>query len=174
MKFYLIGMPGCGKTTTGKLIASQANLKFLDLDDQIIARAGKSINEIFIQDGEDHFRSLEQNQLQEISKEYHNILLATGGGAPCFFDNMEFMNLTGHTIYLSVDPGNLVDRLLIYGTAERPLLKDRSKEDLLGEINLKLKTRESFYSRAHVIIDYNKIDPVKVLNAIRDLKEKPG
>src|SRR5215216_5287440 len=102
MKIYLIGMPGSGKTTLGKQIAEDLGFPFIDLDTEIENREGKSISEIFSHKGEDHFRVLESTLLKELSSSSHNVVIATGGGAPCYFGGMETMNATGLTVFIDV------------------------------------------------------------------------
>jgi shikimate kinase len=165
-------MPGTGKTTTGKFLAKNIHLPFLDLDDQIVQKAGISINEIFSQHGEDYFRNLERALLLELTEQNTNLLLATGGGAPCFFDNMDFMNRNGYTIYLRANAEYLAERLQRKGTAKRPLLKDVAPENLLEEVKERLKVRETFYLQAHYVIDYNRVEPEQLYEIIRDLEEK--
>ncbi|MFM8739263.1 MAG: shikimate kinase, partial [Cytophagales bacterium] len=99
MKIFLIGLPGSGKTTLGKQLAERLNIRFVDLDTEIEKSEGESIALIFKRFGEDHFRKAESTQLQKWANLNEDFVMATGGGAPCFFDNMEVMNQSGTTIF---------------------------------------------------------------------------
>lgn len=149
MKVYLIGFMGSGKSFLGRQLASQLELDFLDLDEQIEKKAGMAISQIFERHGEDHFRELEQTVLQE-TKESARTIISTGGGAPCFFDNMEWMNQQGLTIYLQTTPTLLADRLQSE-MAHRPLLAHLSTTELIQFIEDKVASRTDFYEQAHII-----------------------
>ena len=125
-RFFLIGYMGSGKTTLGKILATHLNLAFIDLDTYIEQRYFKTITQLFEEKGEDEFRIIEQAALQEVS-DFENIIISTGGGAPCFFNNMQLMNEKGITIFLNVTAEKLVENLK-NAKSVRPLLKDRSEE----------------------------------------------
>src|SRR5690606_26622914 len=145
MRIFLIGFMGSGKTTLGAKLASKLGYPFIDLDKTIEEQAGMSIREYFQQYGENAFRELEKQVLQ--NTEYpENAVIATGGGAPCFFDNMDWMNRNGVTIYLSMTPKALANRLE-KGKDERPLIKDLSPEGLIQYIASKLQERNTFYKQ---------------------------
>lgn len=146
MRIYLIGYMGCGKSTLGRKLAKYLNLQFIDMDHYIEERNCKSIPRLFAEEGETEFRKKERKALEELS-EFTNVVIATGGGAPCFFDNMEVMNKTGQTIYLNIDPRILASRLLKSKT-ERPLIKGQSREELILFIDETLKKRNEFYQQA--------------------------
>jgi shikimate kinase len=101
---------------------------------------------IFAEDGEAEFRIRERKALEELSQ-FSNVVIATGGGAPCFFDNIELMNRTGKTIYMDIDPEILADRL-IRSKIDRPLIKGKSLEELTEYIKSTLKYRHNFYKKA--------------------------
>lgn len=154
---------GSGKTTIGKPLAAKLGCKFIDQDDIIEQRFGMSITEVFAKEGESEFRQTEHEVLAELSK-LENVVIATGGGCPCFFNNMELMNEHGITIYLKGDPKTLVHRLRdSHGT--RPLIKDKSEPELIQYVKDKLTEREPFYSRAkHVIQTINlKVEDIVML-----------
>jgi len=121
-------------------------MQFVDMDHYIEERNHKTIPQIFEQEGEAEFRIKERKALEELS-EFTDIVIATGGGAPCFFDNIDLMNKSGKTIYISIDPAILADRLLKSKT-ERPLIKGKSKEELVAFIDETLKKRNEFYKQA--------------------------
>jgi len=150
-KVYIIGFMGSGKTTVGKKLASLLDWLFIDLDKKIEKQSGKTISEIFSQYGEDYFRNIETEVLKSLGSE-KNTIISTGGGTPCFGDNMEYMIRTGLTLYLKLTPGQLRSRLS-QETNERPLLKDLNKEELLEFIEEKLIFREKWYMRAELIVE---------------------
>ncbi len=156
MRIYLIGYMGCGKSTLGKRLAKHLDLQFVDMDHYIEMRNHKTVPQIFAEEGEAEFRKKERKALEELS-EFSNIVIATGGGAPCFFDNIDLMNNTGTTIYMNIDPAILADRL-IHSKTERPLIKGKSKEELIVFIDEMLAKRRSFYSQAKYEITEPDID----------------
>ncbi len=153
-KIYIIGFMGSGKTTAGKKLASLLGWSFLDLDKEIEKYSGKTIPEIFSQNGEDHFRKLESLILKNLENET-KIVVSTGGGTPCNDENMNFMLKTGLTIYLKLSPGQLKSRL-VEAKADRPLIKDLNNNELLRFIQDKLSVREKWYNLAE--ITFNGID----------------
>lgn len=150
-RLYLTGFPGCGKSYIGSRLATVFGLNFCDLDIQIEQNARMTIPEIFEKFGEDHFRNLEKEALSEVS-ELQNTVIATGGGAPCFFENMEIMNETGVTVFLNVSVPVLISRLK-KETETRPLLAGKTDEELAIYIRQKLNQRLKFYEKAHLIYD---------------------
>lgn len=150
MKIFLTGFMGSGKTTMGRKLATYLKYKFVDLDKFLEDKAGMSINDFFQLHGETAFREFEKEILQNSSFS-ENTVIATGGGAPCYFDNMDWMNRNGVTVYLMVPPKGLVDRLK--HATDRPLIKGLSEQDLLKFITEKLKEREPFYKKARYIVN---------------------
>ena len=146
MRIYLIGYMGCGKTTLGRRLSTHLGLQFVDMDHYIEERNYKTISQIFEEEGEPEFRKKERKALEELS-EFTDIVIATGGGAPCFFDNIGMMNHTGETIYLNIDPVILADRLLKSKT-ERPLIRGKSRKELVTFIDETLNKRNEFYTQA--------------------------
>ena len=141
---------GSGKTTHGKVLAKRLQYSFLDMDEEIVKKTGYSINTLFEMYGEKKFREMERDYLQE-TQTFQNVVIATGGGAPCFFNNMEIMNNAGITIYLKMTVGGLVKRLH-NAKNERPLVKDKSETELKQFISEAMALRESYYSKAKIII----------------------
>lgn len=156
MRIYLIGYMGCGKSTLGRLLADKMAVEFIDMDDHIEERNCKSIPQIFDEEGETEFRLKERMALEELS-EFTDIVIATGGGAPCFFDNISLMNRSGKTIFLDIDRLILADRLLNSKT-KRPLIEGKSKEELIVFIDESLKKRRSFYEQAKYRVTEPDID----------------
>ncbi len=156
MRIYLIGYMGCGKSTLGRRLSSHLGLQFVDMDHYIEERNCKTIPQIFEEEGEAEFRKKERKALEELS-EFTDIVIATGGGAPCFFDNISKMNETGKTIYLNIHPAILADRLLKSKT-ERPLIKGKLREELVEFIDETLKKRNEFYLQAKFQITEPDVD----------------
>jgi shikimate kinase len=151
MKIFLIGFMGSGKTTLGRKLANKTGYEFIDLDHKLEQQVELSIAEYFTLFGEDAFRRLESEVLKKTVYP-ENVIISTGGGLPCFFDNMDWMNAHGRTVYIKLAPKTLADRLES-GKEERPLLQEKHGDALIGFIEQKLAERESFYSRASVIAD---------------------
>jgi shikimate kinase len=142
---------GSGKSTTGKKLASRLNWSFLDLDEKIEKLTGMTIPDIFSMKGESYFRKVESEALHGAASE-SNEVISTGGGTPCFYDNMNFMLSHGLTIYLKLTPAQLESRLS-NSTYERTLLNDLNKKELQEFIIRKLAEREEWYNRAEIIVD---------------------
>jgi len=151
MRIFLIGYMGSGKTTVGKLVAKRLNYRFIDMDAYIEAKELKTIAQIFIDNGEEKFRQMEQSCLHKIS-EFDNVVISTGGGAPCFFDNVEYMNSNGLTIYLKYSAHELALRLGGTNISKRPVLANRSGEELIKFVTQGLQKRELFYSQANFTV----------------------
>lgn len=150
-RIFLIGYMGAGKTTVGKQLSKQLGLSFIDLDCFIENRYQRTVNQLFDERGEAEFRIIEQKLLHEVSL-FEDIIISTGGGAPCFFDNMDFMNRIGTSIYLKVSIPELVNRL--EGCKHtRPLLKDKTKEELYTVVTESLIRREPVYIQASIVFD---------------------
>lgn len=148
-------MPGCGKSTFGRKVARELDLEFIDLDKEIIKAEELSVAEIFELKGEDHFRNIESQLLKDISLANDNFVLATGGGAPCFFDNMDFMNEQGSTVFIDTPLDILLERLSLSGINKRPLIKKMGEDNLLHGLREKLNYRLPFYKKAKKIFKYN-------------------
>lgn len=137
---------GAGKTTIGKALAREMNLDFYDLDWYIEDRFRKKIPQIFAEKGESGFRDMERNMLREVG-EFEDVVISCGGGTPCFFDNVDYMNQQGDTIFLSATPEVLKEHLLM-GKSQRPLIQGKSPKELIDYIHESLQTRLPFYTKA--------------------------
>jgi len=169
MRIYLVGYMGCGKSTIGRKLADLLGISFVDLDKYIEERYFKSVPVIFAEEGEKGFREKERSSLLEVAQ-FENIVIGTGGGAPCFFDNMEVMNNNGITVYIAPDTDVLATRLLKSKT-ERPLIVGKSREELISFINDALLKRAPFYEKSKIIIrGENDLDPQLVIDKIRELE----
>lgn len=151
MRVFLIGFMGSGKSTIGIALAKRMGFDFLDLDKYIEKKEAKSIQQIFEKQGELVFRKKEKIALLEVCKK-NNIVIATGGGTPCFFENMEIIKAKGKSIYLKIEEEELKERLVNQQT-QRPLISNKSDEELQNFINSTLLEREDFYNQADFIIN---------------------
>lgn len=147
MRIFLIGYMGSGKTTIGRVVAERLNLSFVDMDARIESQQFKSVAQIFSDLGEEKFRELERSCLLEVS-DFEDAVISTGGGAPCFFDNMDIMNEKGETVYISLTPKELSDRLKTTKIYKRPILASYQGDDLEKFIATNLEKRETFYNQA--------------------------
>lgn len=159
MKIFLIGYMGCGKSTKAKQLAARLGCPVIDLDAIIVKNEGKSIADYFAANGEAAFRKLESETLKNYPYP-DRCVVATGGGLPCFFDNMDWMNANGKTVYLKMEPAALVSRL--HNRQKRPLIAHLDDEQLLVFIEEKLAEREVFYHRAQLTIDAFDLDAEKL------------
>ena len=156
---------GCGKSTIGRKVADLLKISFIDLDKYIEERYFKTVPAIFAEEGESAFREKERAALIEVSQ-FEDVVIGTGGGAPCFFDNMEMMNSHGITVYIAPDTEVLAYRL-IKSKTERPLIVGKSRDELVLFINEALKNRGPFYEKSKIIIrGENNLDPMLVVDEI--------
>ncbi|TKC59928.1 shikimate kinase [Pedobacter hiemivivus] len=151
MKIFLVGFMGCGKSTMGKKLAVKLGYEFIDLDHQIEKSLDTTIADYFSIHGEAAFRKLESETLKNFDYPA-NAVVATGGGAPCFFDNMEWMNANGLSIYIEMSAAALAKRLE-GGKEKRPLLRDLNEAQMIEFIESKLLERDVFYKRALVTVN---------------------
>ena len=155
-RIILIGYMGAGKTTVGKDLAAELGLRFYDLDWYIESRMRKTVAQLFAELGEEGFRRIERNMLHEVA-EFEGVLISCGGGTPCFYDNMQYINQQGLTLYLKASPEVLYKHLKM-GKSVRPLLLNKTPEEVQRFISEQLKAREQFYTRAQFTLDVNLMD----------------
>ena len=153
MRIYLLGFMGSGKSFSGKRLAEKFGMSFIDLDDYIKEKEGRTIREIFEKEGEDYFRKIEKECLHEMG-ERELTIISTGGGTPCFFDNIKWMNENGVTVFLETSVEILSNRLFDE-MQKRPLLKGFSKEELKNFIEKKLEERNPFYHQTQILYKQN-------------------
>lgn len=158
MKIFLVGMPGSGKTTLGKQLASHLHVDFVDLDSEIETREQKSISEIFRQQGEDEFRLIEAGLLREWAGSVRAFVMATGGGAPCFYKGMEVINEHGLSIFLDCAVEELIER--VKRNRERPLLLTADENELRQKLNRMLETRRGCYQQAKIVLKHPSLEDV--------------
>lgn len=156
IRIILIGYMGAGKTTVGKALAKDLGLMFYDLDWYIESRMRKTVAQIFKESGEEGFRNIERNMLHEVA-EFENVIISCGGGTPCFFDNMDYMNQQGETLYLQASP-EVLSKHLKMGKSVRPLIVGKTDEELLQFINESLEKRNPYYTQAKHILNVDLMD----------------
>ena len=172
-RIILIGYMGAGKTTIGKALSKELGVVFYDLDWYIESRMRKTVSQIFAERGEEGFRKIEHNMLHEVA-EFEDVIISCGGGTPCFFDNMDYLNQQGQVVYLKADPEVLYKHLMMAKT-ERPLIKGKSHDELLTFIREQLEKREPFYSKARYTLDVNLMDNYeKIQTSVEKIKELLG
>lgn len=170
IRVILVGYMGSGKTTVGRQLANALGVQFYDLDWYIETRFHKKVAEIFAEKGEEGFRDMERRMLHEVA-EFEDVVVSCGGGTPCFFDNMDYMNSLGETLYLKATPEVLAQHLKM-GRTERPLIKGKTPEELEQYIRESLAAREPFYSKAKHIVDVSLMDNFEKINITIDLVRK--
>lgn len=169
-RIFLVGYMGSGKTTLGKAYARVNDMEFIDLDWYIEERMHKTVSELFAERGESGFRELERKMLHEVG-EFENVMIACGGGTPCFYDNMDYMNDVGDTVFLDVCPDVLFRRLKI-AKAKRPLLADKTDVELMNFIVEALEKRLPFYIRARFRFNAEELESIRQISeSVGRLKE---
>jgi len=151
MRIFLMGFMGSGKSTIGKHLAPELLLDFTDLDNYIIKKHNKNINEIFEQEGEQLFRIYERRALHDMFLK-KNCIVGLGGGTPCFFDNVKQINENGVSFYFKLKPETLITRLR-HAQSERPLIKGKTQDELLAFVQKMITMREKFYNQATHVLD---------------------
>lgn len=161
---------GAGKTTLGKVLAKDLGLPFYDLDWYIESRMMKTVPQLFAERGEEGFRKVEHNMLHEVA-EFEDVVISCGGGTPYFYDNMEYMNAQGDTVYLKASPEVLYAHLQM-GKVERPLLKNKTREEMQAFIQEQLAEREKYYTKARHIFNVDLLDNYeKIQTSVNNLRK---
>ena len=171
MILFLIGYMGCGKSSIGRELARRTGFAFVDMDREVERECGgRTVSQIFEQEGEAFFRACERKTLERLCTG-ERMIVATGGGVPCFGDNMEVMNAAGRTVYFKMTPPKLAQRLH-HGRDKRPILRGMDDEQLLRFIERNLREREPFYSQASMVIDCDGVSDDYICNHVRMYIEK--
>ncbi len=167
MKIFLIGLPGSGKTTLGKELAAAFGIPFVDLDAEVEKMEGMNIKQIFEQKKEDYFRQSESRQLKGWCLAKHDFVMATGGGTPVYFDNLEVINHSGKSIFLDVPPREIARRIQLSNISQRPLFAKSEGEALKDQIEFMRSQRIRFYQQAQLTFAGTVITALEILEKIR-------
>jgi len=162
---FLIGLPSSGKTTLGKQLARHARYRFVDTDVLIVKEEGMPIPDIFAQKGEPYFREAEARILRAIRPD-SKLVIATGGGMPCFHENIDYIKANGISVFLDVSPEQIVERILRHSSDDRPLYQ-KNDNQLLDNLREKHQSRLSFYNQADFILQGDNITIRQLIDAIQ-------
>ena len=166
---FLVGMPSSGKSTLGRQLAKAIGYQFVDMDELIERHENQSIPEIFKWKGENYFREVESMILKKFLPN-QKVVIATGGGVPCFFDNMDFIKAQGISIFLNVQPEDLAKRIKMSDANNRPLINKQSNNmALLDDIRKRYEARLPHYMRADLKVD-GSIDVEQLLWLLDEMK----
>lgn len=167
---FIIGYMGCGKTTLGRALAKALGREFIDLDFYISQRFRSSIPEIFEKKGETEFRRMEAEMLREVG-EIDSVVVACGGGTPCFSDNMDYMNSRGFTVWLQASEERLLRRLT-RNRSGRPLLAGKSDNEIAEAIAKGLAERECHYSKAQAVFTGDELENrYEIANTVKGFRK---
>jgi shikimate kinase len=158
MKIFLIGMPGSGKSTVGKLLAVELGLPFIDLDVEIEKDEGKPVKEIFSDAGEAYFRRAESKTLKRVSTAPNDFIIATGGGAPCFHNGIDVINQAGLSIFLDIPVAELLAR--VEKDSNRPLLLSSDQNALKAKLETIRERRLPCYQQAKITVSSSAIESI--------------
>ena len=158
---------GSGKTHWGKILSQQTSLPYFDLDEVIVTSEKMSVQQIFHDKGEEYFRIKEQEVLEALAEDHDDVIISTGGGTPCFFNNIDFMKQQGTVVWLNTSVNTLLERLLKQKNS-RPLIKNISDSELKSYIIKKLQDRKMYYEQAHVMLHEEVITTESLLKSIQD------
>ena len=171
LRILLIGFMAAGKTTLGKALAKELGLQFIDLDHYIECRYHSTVSQLFADRGEEAFRQIERNMLHEVA-DFEDVIIACGGGTPCFFDNMEYMNAHGTTVWLNTQLDKLHTRLM-RGRHKRPLIADKDDEQLRQFIITALDARRPHYEKAQITFSSDLLDTKSEIDdTVKEFMEK--
>jgi len=165
LKIFLIGFMGCGKTHWGKLLSEKLGMPFFDLDEKIIEHAGRSIADIFKKEGEEHFRLLEKDVLHLLTESHESFVMATGGGTPCFYNNIDYLKKQGTVVWINCSTECLYQRL-VKEKEIRPLISNIADDQLKNYIVKKYSGRKIYYQQANVILPEEIISLENMVNKI--------
>lgn len=157
---------GCGKSTLGRKLSKVTNFRFVDMDSEIEQREGASVGDIFKFAGEEYFRRAERTLIEELAETEGDIIISTGGGAPTWTDNMEYMNRKGECVYLRRTAQQIASRLSPNGRQKRPKLRGLNDEELVAFMTQNMAEREPFYMQARHIVDCAERSDAEIINII--------
>ena len=156
---------GSGKTHWGSLLSQKLGIPFFDLDEQVVGHAGKSIAEIFEMEGEEQFRMIEKEVLHIITESHESFVMACGGGSPCYFNNIDYMNQAGTTVWINTPLDTLFDRLMME-KEKRPLIQNLSDDQLRNFISKKIADRRIYYEQADIMVEEQPVELDKLIEKI--------
>jgi shikimate kinase len=165
-KLFLVGYMGCGKSTLGRKLSKVTNFRFVDMDSEIEQREGASVSDIFKFAGEEYFRRAERTLIEELAETEGDMIISTGGGAPTWADNMEYMNRKGECVYLRRTAQQIASRLSPNGRQKRPKLRGLNDEELVAFMTQNMAEREPFYMQARHIVDCAERSDAEIINII--------
>ena len=164
-RIYIIGFMGVGKSTFGKKLARSLGFRFIDLDNVFEKKFKIRIDDFFGKYDEELFRKLEHETLKD-SFSSANTVIATGGGSPCYFDAMKKINEQGISIYLKMSPAAIAHRLT-HAKKPRPLIKNKTGDELCAIIEQKMDERKAFYEQAHFTVDAINVNAKEVVELLK-------
>jgi shikimate kinase len=167
MKIFLLGLSGSGKTTLGKELAKALKIPFVDLDKEIEKTEGTSIPKIFEQKKEDYFRQVESAEVKKWCSAKGDFVISTGGGVPVYFDNMDWINRSGKSIFLDVPASEIAKRIASTKLSDRPLFAKAHPESIKDHVEFMRSHRLPFYKKAHIIVTGSAITANDLLTAIK-------
>jgi shikimate kinase len=165
MRIFLIGFMGCGKTYWGKRLSEKLSMPFFDLDEKIEEHEGRTVAEIFAREGEEYFRLLEKDVLHLLTESHEGFVMATGGGTPCFYNNIDYLKKQGTVVWINCSTDCLYQRL-VKEKDKRPLIKKIPDADLKDYIVKKYSGRKIYYQQANVILPEEHITLENLINKI--------
>ena len=165
MKIFLIGFMGCGKTHWGKLLSEKLGMPFFDLDEKIMEHENRTVSQIFETDGEEYFRLLEKDILHLLSESHETFVMATGGGTPCFYNNIDYLKKQGTTVWINCSTDSVYQRLL-NEKGQRPLVSKLPATELKKYVVKKYSSRKIYYQQAAVILPEENLTVEKLVNEV--------
>lgn len=156
---------GSGKTYWGRKLGEKLGLPFFDLDEQIESSEGKPLTQIFAEEGEEYFRLVEKDTLHIITESHDSFIMATGGGTPCYFNNIEFMNKSGTAVWINT-PIELLHERLLKDKGQRPLIRNLDEAQLRGFIIKKFSDRKIYYEQAEMVVEENEKTIEKIVEKL--------
>lgn len=170
MKVFLVGLPGCGKSTLGQQLASLSNKPFVDLDSVIVEGEGQEVSNIFIRQGEEAFRKIERGYLAEWCNRNEDFVMATGGGTPCFHNNAELINQSGISVFIDTPTSEIAERMMKTELAKRPLFAGQDALTIEGRVKQMRDQRIQFYEMAQIKVSGLDITPNRINQLITSLE----
>ncbi len=153
MLLFVVGYMGCGKSSLGRRLAKRLGYAFVDTDKRVEEIEGAEVGDIFLYEGEEHFRNMERKVLEGVIAAGENAVVSTGGGLPIWRDNMATMNAAGVTLYLRRPAEQIARRLTPYGRWKRPKLRGLNDQQLVEFMTRNMSEREPFYAQSKITLE---------------------